>query len=327
MPHVLVAGKIHDAGIDLLRQADGVSFDLVDEVSTESYAPLIGRADAVVIRTQPMPASVISQALRLQIVSRHGVGYDAVDVNALNERRIPLAVCGDVNSLSVAEHTMMLMLAVAKRVVTMHNGVRDGGWAVRTRYDGVELGGRTLLLLGFGRIGRHVGRLASAFGMKVLAHDPHQSDEQVRSGGAEPARDLAASWGRADVVSVHSPKVGDAPLIGATEIAQMRRDAIIVNTSRGGLVDPGALIRALDEGRLSGAGLDVFDPEPPPPGSPILRHERLVLSPHTAGLTAEASMRMAVGAVSNVLKFFEGRVDPTLIVNRAELSQPTHVHA
>jgi D-3-phosphoglycerate dehydrogenase len=321
MPHVLVAGRIHDAGLDLLRSAPGMTFDLVEEVSTESYAPLVEHADAVLIRTQPMPESVIKAALRLKIVSRHGVGFDAVDIAALNQRGIPLTIVGDVNSRSVAEHTMMLILALAKRTLTYDAKTRVSEWNYRNSFDASELAGKTLLLLGFGRIGRSVAKLAEAFGMQILVHDPFVDETLIRNAGATAAPDLNSALAQADVVSVHIPLSAGNALIGAQELAKLKPTAIVVNTARGGLVDEDALATALEDGRLAGAGLDVFSAEPPAPDHRLFKNERVILSPHSAGLTRESAIRMSVSAVQNILDFFTGSLDPSLVVNAANISQ------
>lgn len=314
MPHVLVAGKIHEAGLDLLRSAPGVTVDAVDEVSTESYAPKLPEADALLIRTQPLPGAVVATALHLKIVSRHGVGYDAVDVPALEERGIALAVVGDVNSRAVAEHTLALMLALAKRVTAYDAATRTGAWSVRNGFAATELDGKTLLLVGFGRIGRLVAGLATAFGMRVSAYDPFQDADAIRQGGAEPLGSLAEGLRKADVVSLHVPKASGTALLGPDELALMKRSAFLVNTARGDLVDERALADALDAGRIAGAGLDVFGSEPPVPGDRLLACDRTILTPHSAALTCECAARMSEAAARNILDFFEGRLDPRLTV-------------
>ena len=315
MPHVLVAGRIHPAGIDVLRSAPGITFDLVDEVSAESYAPRMPEADALLIRTQPLPASVIATAPRLRVVSRHGVGYDSVDAAALTARQIPLAVVGDVNSRAVAEHTFTLMLALAKRLTAHDKATREGNWSLRNAFSARELGGRRLLLIGYGRIGRMVGDMARAFGMHVMVHDPFQAADAIRATGAEPAVSLADGLAAADVVSLHIPKSGIKAMIGAEELALMRPDAFVINTGRGGLIDEDALADALDAGRLGGAGLDVFVAEPPTGHERLLRSERAILSPHIAGLTEECTIRMGEVAARNIVDFFDGKLDPGLVVN------------
>ncbi len=318
MPHVLVAGKLHPSGIALLDATPGVTYDYVEEVSEPSYAPYIGKADALVIRTQPLSASTIAKAERLKIVSRHGVGYDAVHVPSLNARGITLAVIGDVNSVSVAEHAMMLLLAAAKRAVRADRAVRDGGWVWRNRLEPVELSAKNLLIIGYGRIGRHLAHMASGFGMTIRAHDPFLEKLGWPAEAVAPAGDLKAALAWADAVSIHVPK-SDQPIIGAEELAMMKSSAIIVNTARGGAVDEVTLAVALREGRIAAAGLDVFVDEPPKPGDPLLALDQVVLSPHNAALTAECGERMAVSSVRNVLDFFDKRIDPTLIVNGASL--------
>lgn len=320
MPHVLIAGKLHEAGLDLLKSAPGVTFDYVEEVSEESYAPLIEKAEGLVIRTQPLSAGTVARAQRLKIVSRHGVGYDAVHLPSLNERGIVLTIVGDVNSVSVAEQAMMMMLAAAKRTMAADRSVRERNWGWRNRLDAVELLGRNLLILGYGRIGRHLARMAAGFGMTIRAYDPFLEEQGWPVDGARPCRDLIEGLSWADVVSVHVPKAGD-PLIGAQELAAMKPTAILVNTARGGVVDEAALVDALNAGGLAFAGLDVFEDEPPRADNPLFALDQVILSPHIAGLTAEAAQRMAISSVQNVLDFFEGGVDPTLVVNGAALAR------
>lgn len=304
----------------MLRASADVTFDLVEEVSTESYSPLVESADAVLIRTQPMPASVIERATRLKIVSRHGVGFDAVDVAALNRRGIPLTIVGDVNSRSVAEHTMMLILSLAKRTLAYDDATRRSEWDYRNSFEASELSEKTLLLLGFGRIGRNVAKLAEAFDMRVLAYDPFIDEERIRSCGAVPVTDIGSALEGADVVSVHIPLSDSGALIGASELARMKPTAMVINTARGGLVDEDALAATLGEGRLAGAGLDVFASEPPSSDHPLFASNRVVLSPHSAGLTQECAARMSVAAVQSILDFFNGRLDPALVVNSGSLS-------
>jgi D-3-phosphoglycerate dehydrogenase len=313
MPHVLVAGKLHPSGIELLDASPGVTYDYVEDVSEPSYAPLIGGADGLVIRTQPLSASTIARAERLKIVSRHGVGYDSVDVSALNRRGIALAIVGDVNSVSVAEHAMMLLLAATNR------SVRDNEWDWRNRLEPSELAGKRLLILGFGRIGRHLARMAAAFGTDVRAYDPFLERQGWPEGPVAPVSDLQAGLAWADAISVNVPKA-ERPVIGAVELSAMKPTAVLINTARGGVVDEAALISALREGRIAAAGIDVFDDEPPAADHPLFGFDQVILTPHIAGLTAECGVRMAISSVQNVLDFFAGRIDSALVVNGDELN-------
>lgn len=319
MPHILVAGKLHPSGRKLLTSAPGMTVRFIDEISEESYAPLIPDADALLIRTQPLSAATVARAGRLRVVSRHGVGYDAVDVEALNNRGIALAVCGDVNSTTVAEHAMMLMLAASKQVLRADEAVRSGPWEWRNRLEVRELSGRNLLLLGYGRIGRRIAAMAAAFGMSIRAYDPYLKARGWPEGAVPPQDDLLAGLGWADIVSVNVPKA-DEPLIGGAELAAMKDGAILINTARGGIVDETALADALASGKLGAAGLDVFETEPLPHDHPLTRFDNLILSPHIAGVSDGSAERMAIGSAQNILDFFAGHIDPQLVVNSAHVT-------
>jgi D-3-phosphoglycerate dehydrogenase / 2-oxoglutarate reductase len=318
MPHVLIAGKLHPSGIALIGSAPGVTFDYVEEISEASYRPFLSGADALVIRTQPLTAPGIADAGALKIVSRHGVGYDAVDVTALNARKIPLCIVGDVNSAGVAEHAMMLILAASHRLIAADRAVRQGPWSWRNGLQTHEVRGKRLLILGFGRIGRHLAQMARAFGIEVWAHDPFIAPESWPDATVPRVADLDAALPLIDIISLHVPRT-EAAILGARELALIKPGAIIVNAARGGLVDETALAEALRAGRVGAAGIEVFDAEPPAPDHPLFALDNVVLTPHNAALTAECAERMAIASVQNVLDFFQGRLDPNLIVNRNAL--------
>ncbi len=321
MTRLLVAGKLHPAGEARLREleAEGVTVDYVEEISEPSCAARIARADALVIRTQPLTAATIAKAQRLKVVSRHGVGYDSVDLAALNARGIALAVCGDVNSNSVAEHAMMQLLAAAKRVRLADDAVRTpANWAWRNRLEAREITGKRLLILGFGRIGRHLARMAAGFEMEVRAYDPYVEKAGWPAGAVTPASDLHEGLAWADFISVHIPR-GASPILDEAEFSAMKDGVIISNTARGGVVSEAALDAALASGKVAAAGLDVFDDEPPGPRNPLLAHDTVILSPHIAGLTYECSARMALGSIDNAVNYLSGTIDPGLVVNRETL--------
>jgi D-3-phosphoglycerate dehydrogenase len=315
---VLVAGKIHQAGIDLFKARRDVALTVVDAVTTDAYRPHLADTEAILIRTQPMTAAEIALAPGLRIVSRHGVGYDSVDVAALNARAIPLTTVGDVNSRAVAEHTLMLMLAAARRSVAHHVASISGNWNERNRFDACELDGKNLLIIGLGRIGRRVAELAQAFGMIVTAFDPFMSREQAQALNVTLATELLVALRQADFLSVHLPG-GNNPVIGADELSIMKSSAIVVNAARGGIVDEIALDAALRERRIRSAAIDVLVQEPPEPDHPLLSNPHVTISPHNAGLTEECAMRMAVVAAQNILDFFDGRLDTRLTVNASAI--------
>ncbi len=314
MAVVLVAGKIHQKGLELLHGRSDIQVIYVEAVTTDAYRPFLADADAILIRTQPMTAAEIALALKLKIVSRHGVGYDAIDIHALNARKIPLAIVGDVNSRAVAEHTLMLMLAAARRTVAHHVGSTTGHWNERNRFDSTELDDKIILVIGFGRIGRRVAELAKAFGMRVAAFDPYTTSEQMAALGVHHVPDMNTALATADFVTVHVPG-GQSTLIGAAELACMKPSAILVNAARGGIIDEQTLDAALRQRKLRAAALDVLVHEPPELDHPLLSNPYITISPHNAGLTEECAMRMGIAAAQNILDYFDGALDRRLVVN------------
>lgn len=320
MPHILVAGAIHPDGMALLEGRADATIEVIEQPTADDFRARLPDADALAIRTAPLPADAVEAAARLKVVARHGVGYDNIPVEALTARGIPLALVGNVNALAVAEHALFLILACLKRAADHDRAVREGGWAVRNRFEGGELSGRTLLLMGFGRIGREVAARARPFGCRIVAYDPMVPAETMDAAGVEAAADWRPALADADIVSLHLPKTPETThLIGPKTLATMKPGAIVINTARGGLVDEAALAAALKDGQLGAAGIDVFEDEPPEAGNPLLSAPRAILSPHSAGLTLECAIRMGVQTARNVLDGLDGRLDPDLVVNRAVL--------
>ena len=318
MPNVLVLGKIHRAGIDRLASANYAIRELGDHPA--DLTSRVGEVDAIIVRMTKITAAVIDAAPRLRIVARHGVGYEAVDVPALTQRGIPLALVGDVNSGAVAEHTLALMLGLAKRVVAYDRATRDGNFAIRDTFSARELAGKTVLVIGFGRIGQAVAARCACFGMSVVAADPFLDPSTVEGAGHAHVSDFRTALDRADYVTVHVPKPpGPDYLIGRAEIAAMKPEAAVLNLSRGGVVDEGALHEALVAGRLRGAALDVFEDEPPQPDNPLFALDSVIVSPHAAAFTEECARRMALACAENVLAAFDGSLDAELVVNREVL--------
>lgn len=320
MPHVLIAGRLHDDGMRRLRERSDIEVEAIDTPSQADIEARLPEADALIVRTAPVTARAIEHAPHLRVVSRHGVGYDNVDVAALTKRGIPLTVVGDVNAVTVAEYAMSAMLALAKQIVRHDAAVRRDNWAVREELAAGELWHKTLLILGLGRIGREVAKRALAFDMTVVAYDPYIAADAAAAVGCTKADDLMAALREADFVSVHMPLTPETRGIISTEqLAAMRPTAFLINSARGGLVDENALVRALDQGVLAGAAVDTFEREPPEPNEAILRNERVLLSPHNAGLTEECARRMAVVCAETVLGTFDGTLDPALVVNKEVL--------
>lgn len=316
MPHVLCLRPIHPDAIARMRDTAGVTVDVLEEVTPATLARALPGAHAVTVRATPIDRALLDQAPALRIVARHGVGYDAVDVAALTARGIPLTVTPDANAVSVAEHAMMLLLACARRARDYDLRLRDGRWGAAPDLPTFDLCGRTLLVMGFGRIGGRVARLAHAFGMRVLVRDPFVARNTIKGAGFAPADDLAAALAEADAVTLHLPSSETTRgIVDAGFLATMRPGAVLVNTARGTLVDQDALATALRDGRLGAAGLDVFETEPPTTRPALFDLPNVVLTPHTAAATAESMRGMALSCADSILACFAGQLDPEVVVN------------
>ncbi|CCD88608.1 putative phosphoglycerate dehydrogenase [Bradyrhizobium sp. ORS 285] len=243
----------------------------------------------------------------MKVVTRIGVGFDAVDVPALSKHKVPLMVAGTANSPSVAEQALFMMLTLAKRANEMHAMVRDGTWATRLGVLPFDLYGKTVLIIGFGRIGTRTAKRCLAMEMQVLVYDPYKPAADITAAGCEPVADLDAALPRADFVSIHCPKSPETVgMFNAARLRLMKPTAYLINTARGGLVDEAALHDALSSGRLAGAGLDVFEQEPPPVGHALHALPNVIMAPHVAGVTREAVDRMSEQTARNILSVLDG---------------------
>jgi D-3-phosphoglycerate dehydrogenase / 2-oxoglutarate reductase len=308
------------AGWDLLRERDDIeAIPFPAAITSDEFAALLqstGNVHAVILGLTRFGERECGCAPRIEVVGRIGVGYDAIDVPALTRRRIPLMVVGTANSASVAEHALFLMLALAKRGAHLDRMVRSGGWTQRFLVLPVDLCGKTVLIVGFGRIGTRVAARCTAMEMTVLVYDPYVDPRSIAAAGCEPVSDLDAALPRADFVSIHCPKTTETiGLFGSDRFQRMKKTAYIINTARGGIICERALHRALVQEIIAGAGIDVFDREPPPPDSPLLELDTVVYSPHLAGVTREAVDRMARQAVQNVLSVLDGQPLRENVVN------------
>jgi D-3-phosphoglycerate dehydrogenase / 2-oxoglutarate reductase len=316
MRTVLVTEPIHADGIARL-DAGGVRVVHGTGLGPHDLQRAIGAADAIICRTFAVSADVLRQANRLAVVAKHGVGCDNIDVETCTARRIPVLVTARANKVSVAEQTFMYILALAKDVTGYDQAVRAARWAEqRHSLRAFDIAGRTLLVVGFGRIGKEVAVRARAFGMRVIVADIALDHERAHHLGCETTADFRRHLGEADVVTLHVPRtLVTAGMMGAREFAAMKTGALFINCARGGLVDELALADALSRGPLRAAGLDVFDTEPAPVGHPLLALPNVLVSPHSAASTLEGGRRMAVDVADNVLAAFAGQFDPECLFN------------
>ncbi|MBI0435066.1 hydroxyacid dehydrogenase [Roseomonas sp. KE0001] len=313
---VLVPDPIHADGLALLRAEPGVLLLTPEELPPAALEAELAEAEAMIVRGLTVDQALLDRAPRLRFVCRHGVGYDNVDVPALTARGVLLSVTPEANAGSVAEHTLMLMLTLARQVVAFNAGVRRGEWRVPGQSQTFDLAGRSVLILGFGRIGTRVARLCAAFGLRVLVHDPFIPANTIRGLGYEPARDRAAALAEADIVTLHCPSNAETRgMVDAGFLAAMKPGAQLINAARGTLVDEAALEAALRSGRIGGAGLDVVAVEPMPAPIPLLSLPNVVMTPHVAASTAQGLQRMATAAARNVIDFLAGAPDPDAMIN------------
>jgi D-3-phosphoglycerate dehydrogenase len=253
----------------------------------------------------------------MRVVTRIGVGYDAVDVAALSRRKVPLMVAGTANSPSVAEQALFMMLTLAKRAVEMHSLVKDNKWAARLGMLPYDLFGKTVLIVGFGRIGTRTAKRCLAMEMNVLVYDPYKSAAEIKAAECEPVSDLDAALPRADFLSIHCPKTPETVgLFNAARLKLMKPSAYLINTARGGIVVEAALYDALVSGKLAGAGLDVFEQEPPPSGHSLFALPNVIMAPHVAGVTREAVDRMSVQTARNILSALDGEPIRQNVINQ-----------
>jgi D-3-phosphoglycerate dehydrogenase len=291
------------------------------DVSEDNLVRHIADYDAAILGVAPFTPRIIEQAKRLKIVSRLGVGYDAVDVPALTKAGIPLTVVGTANSVTVAEHSLFLILALAKRCMLYDREVRKGNWNVRFETPAYDLAGRKVLVLGFGRIGRRLVPRLVAMEMQVLVHDPYVVQDSITCAGATPVEDWRAVLPEIDFLSVNCPKdEGTTGMVGTAELAAMKPTAFVVNTARGGIIDETALYHALKEGVIAGAGIDPFVVEPAPADTPLFELDNIIVTPHSAGVTEESLYRMGYWAAKNVVDCFDGKLNPDNVINKEVLS-------
>lgn len=319
--NVLLVEKIDEAGVRLLeaiakvRWASGTSPEVLASESLD--------VDAIIVRAfGTITAAIMDGAPRLKVIAKHGAGVDNIDVEAATKRGIPVVYTPFANTDAVADHTIGLMLSVAKRIAEADRALKLGsGWGVRYELIGTDVAHKTLGIVGLGRIGGTVAKRARGFEMRVLAYDPYVSAEKAALMGAELV-DLETLLRSSDFVTVHVPLTEETRrLIGRLELGLMKKGAFLINTSRGEVVDEAALVEALSKGRLSGAALDVLEREPAEPDNPLVRMDSVVVTPHMAAHTRETLRNMAVTVAEDVIRVLKGE-RPLYVVNPEALKDP-----
>ena len=306
---VLVSNPIHPEALD--RLASEVEVQAPHDASPQEVRALLPHVHGIVLGFDLfMGPAALDLAEKLEVIGRHGVGLDNVDVPAATERGIPVTFTPYGPTESTAEHALLLMLATARRLPQLDRAVRGGDFGLRARPEamGHELAGKVLGVVGFGRIGRRLAEMCrAALQMPVCVFDPFLSPEAVADWGGEWVEDLLELAGRVDVLSIHVPSIPETHhLVDAEVLNALKPGSLLINCSRGAVVDEDALIQALRSGHLAGAGLDVYDPEPPASGNPLLELDQVVLTPHVASCTHEGRLRMGLTVVEDVLRALRG---------------------
>jgi len=314
---VMLPHTMGQQGLDLVRGRDDIETVIYPAgVSQAELLPQLADCVGIALSGTPYKQTEMDASPAMLVVARIGVGYDSVEVPALTARKVPLMVAGTANSTSVAEQAFHLMISLAKKNRAMDRLVRDGNWAGRHTALPMELAGKTVLIVGFGRIGTRSGRRCQGFDMNVLIYDPYVDQAAIRAAGCEPVADLDKELPRVDFVSIHCPKNPETiGMFNAARLALMKRGAFIVNTARGGIIDEPALHAALTSGHLAGAGLDVFDMEPTPVNNTLLTLDTVIASPHMAGVTTEAVAGMALVTAQNILGVLDGNPNKANAIN------------
>jgi D-3-phosphoglycerate dehydrogenase / 2-oxoglutarate reductase len=318
---IFVTESMSQPGRALLRERDDI--ELVEfpnmisapdfEAMLKAQAPVHGVALGATRFGEPE----LEASRDMKVVTRIGVGYDAVDVPALSRRKIPLMVAGTANSPSVAEQALFMMLTLAKRASEMHAIVKDGNWGHRLGKLPYDLFGKMVLIVGFGRIGTRTAKRCLAMEMNVLVFDPYKAAADIKAAGCEPVGDLDTALPRADFVSIHCPKTPETVgMFNAARLRRMKPTAYLINTARGGIVVEAALHDALVSGKLAGAGLDVFEQEPPPSGHSLFALPNVIMAPHVAGVTREAVDRMSEQTARNILSALDGEPIRQNVINQ-----------
>lgn len=301
MPHVLLPDNIHQKAIDLLERTDSITYDAPGKLSQDALIAQVPSANALIIRSGvQITPDVLAAAPALKAIARAGVGVDNIDLEACTEHGVIVMNTPGGNTVSTAEHTFDLMLALARHLPQGHVSLREGRWE-RKQYVGVELRGKTLGLFGLGRVGQEVAKRAIAFEMTVIAYDPYVPDSVFNNLGVQKVA-TDELYARSDFISLHAPLMDETRgLINADALGKMKDGVRLVNAARGGLINDEDLAQALKSGKVAGAALDVYAVEPPSDDHPLIGLPNTITTPHLAASTIDAQINVAVQAAQQVL--------------------------
>ena len=317
---ILVVQGLHEQGLQMLKNRTDIEFNVLMSDDENEILEAAKDVNGITVRTAKISSRIIEAANKLQVVSRHGVGYDSIDLVSLNNKKIPLTIAAHSNMISVAEQAMFFLLALSKNVFYYDDFTRKGDWTNRWDVRAWDLAQKNILVIGFGRIGSNFVKRALAFDMNVYVYDPYVEKEKVKISGAIPVDNISDNLSKMDAVTLHCPKNNETTdLFTKQEFDLMKKSSFIINCARGGILNEEDLYEALKDENISGAGLDVFDVEPTPSSNPLFKLNNVILSPHIAGVTIESTVRMATETVQNVLDVLDDKVNQSVVINNKEI--------
>ena len=316
MKKILIIQPIHESGIELLKNNINYEFEIIEDTEISNLKSKIVDCDAVSIRTANLPAEAINASKNLQIISRHGVGYDNIDLKSSKDKGITIAITATANAVAVAEHVMFMLLNISKRKNMYDDCVKSGKFNERNKLPKtVELWNKDILIAGFGRIGKALIKRCLGFEMNVFVYDPFVNSDVIENFGGKKVENLEDAIKKMDAISLHVPLTEKTKnLINYELLKTMKKNCIIVNAARGGIINETDLDQALNENLIFGAGIDVFEKEPPDKNNPLLKNDKVFLSPHTAAFTEECMTRMGIETIQNIIDFFDNKLEESKIV-------------
>ena len=322
MIKIATLGNIHDEGLKILRESNYEIVDISD-FSIGNLKKCLTEVDAIAIRTAKLTGDILETCNSLKVVSRHGVGFDNVDLDYLNQNKIALAITGSSNAMTVSEHVITMFLNLCKQSKLADQLVREGNFRERNfMKETLEIYKKNILILGFGRIGKELAKRCKGFESQIYVCDPYIKSKEITDLKCIPVS-FSKGIKIADFISIHLPLNKETEyLFSKKEFIQMKKNCILVNTSRGGIIKEDDLIWALNNQIIHSAGLDVFEKEPPEINNPLFKIKNLILSPHNAALTSECKKRMGVETCNNIVNFLEKKPELNLynIINKNKLN-------
>ena len=308
---ILIIQNINEAGPKLLTNHPDYEFEIIENINDPNLKEKIIDCDGVSLRTAKLTAEIIGYGKKIKIISRHGVGYDNIDLNICKEKKITVAITATANAVAVAEHVMFMLLSISKRKSMYDDSVKTGKFNERNKLPKtIEIWNKNILIAGFGRIGQCLIKRCLGFEMNVFVYDPFISAEKIESYGGKKVDDLSEAVKTMDAISLHIPLNDETKnMINLDLLKTMKKNCIIINAARGGIINESDLDKALNDDLIFGAGLDVFEIEPPEINNPLLKNDKVFLSPHTAAFTEECMIRMGKETIQNIIDFFDKKLE------------------